>query len=209
MTNTHWMARGLATAALVLTAAACGGKKGDSTPRPQGLTISEQGLGGITAKTPVVPSTLQQMFPDYEIRPDPENEDVLELFKDGERHFYVVAAITPRPEEGVFNVQVTSAKIPGPNGWVVGAPLASTANLDMCECWSDLRVCYQRGTQLAVAIDHNDCEDLPGLGNTIIGKPIARLIWNPLPWPEKAYTGEDDMEDGGDWGDEGDGELEE
>src|SRR5688572_3481727 len=105
MMKTHsWMVRGLAVAAVMTLAAACGNKDGGTTPKAAGgLRITEQGLGGITATTPVLIPHLSKMFPDLEVKQDPENEDILELFKGSERYFYVVAAKTPHPEEGVFN----------------------------------------------------------------------------------------------------------
>jgi hypothetical protein len=204
----------IGAAALLLAAAGCGGKKGGTSPKQGGLTLTEAGLGGITGSSMVSTAEIQKVSPDAEIRPDPDNGDILEVWKGGERLYYVVATSSTLPAEGVFNVQVTSASIPGPNGWRVGDNLASVGKLDMCECWSDLRVCFQKGTHVAVAIDHDDCEGLPAVGN-VTGRPIARLIWNPKPWPEIAEyegapdgegDGYDGSEDGGEDGEEGDGE---
>jgi hypothetical protein len=192
--------------AALLALAACGGK-GSTTPKSKGLTIGEAGLGGIVATTRVDTATIQQMFPDTVVKVDPENDDIQEAWKGSERLFYVVGASARRPEDGVFNVQVTHASIPGPNGWVVGQNLASVGDLDMCECWQDLRVCFKKGTHTAVAIDHDDCEGLPEVGTAIVGRPIARIIWNPRPWPEIADYDQGDSDPcGGGWegGEEGD-----
>lgn len=185
----------------LLTTACGGGGKGSTTPKAKGLELTEAGVAGVTATTRTDAATIGALVPDAEVRPDPQNDDILELFRGGERIFYVVAASAAHPEQGVFNVQVTSGQIPGPNGWRVGQNLASVGALDMCECWQDLRVCFQKGTHVAVAIDHDSCEGLPGVGN-IVGRPIARLIWNPRPWPEIADY---DQGDEGDW-DEGGGD---
>jgi hypothetical protein len=195
--------------AAALLAGGCG-KKGGTTPQSKGLEMTEAGLAGITETTTVDAATLNRLVPDAEVRPDPDSSDIQELYRGGERIFYVVAKSSNEPSQGVFNVQVTHASIPGPNGWRVGDNLASTANLDMCECWQDLRVCFKKGTHVAVAIDRDECEGLPEVGTGIIGKPIARLIWNPRPWPEIAdyedmpHDGDGDEDPcGGDWEGEG------
>ncbi len=198
-------------------AAACGGPGGHH-PTAGGLALTEAGIAAITVATPVDAATLGRLVPDAEVRPDKDTPGVLELWRGDERLFYVVAASLRDPAVGPFNVHVTSPAIAGPHGWRVGATLARLDGLDTCECWSDLRVCYQTGSHVAVAIDHDDCADLPATG-AIVGKPIARLVWNPLAWPASRDTvggesvfapddgdgdeydgedgGEDDGEDGG------------
>lgn len=167
---------------------ACGGKgKGAAHPSGSDLALTEAGLAGITATTPVDAATLGRLVPGADIRPDPDNADVLGVWRDGGQLFYVVQRNQGRPADGPFGVHVTSPTIPGPHGWRVGATLAAPDGLDACTCWQDLRVCYQTGAHVAVAIDRDDCLDLPGLGASV-GKPIARLIWNPVTWPQSPPT---------------------
>lgn len=206
----------LAPVALVVgvLAAACGGP-GGRHPAAGGLALTEAGIAAITVATPVDVATLGRLVPDAEVRPDKDTPGVLELWRGDERLFYVVAASLRDPAVGPFNVHVTSPTIAGPHGWRVGATLARLDGLDACECWSDLRVCYQTGSHVAVAIDHDDCADLPATG-AIVGKPIARLVWNPLAWPESrdtvggesVFAPDDDDADQGEYDDTdaGDGE---
>lgn len=189
--------------ALAVLAAACGGPASQH-PAPGGLVLTEAGIAAITVATRVDAATLAGLVPDAEIRPGKTSTGVLEAWRGDDRLFYVVAASPADPAAGPFNVQVTSPAIAGPHGWRVGATLARLDGIDTCECWSDLRVCYQIGSHVAVAIDHDDCADLPATG-AIVGKPIARLVWNPLAWPDfRGATEGEPLDDAAE--DEGGGE---
>lgn len=171
----------LLTSLALAALAACGGK-GAAHPAQHAVTLTEAGIAGITATTPVDDATLAGLVAGAEIRPD--GAEIREVWRGGERLFYVVLVTAGHPELGPFNVHVTSPSVVAPHGWRAGAPLASTDGLDSCVCWGeDMRVCFGNGSHLAVALDHAGCDGVPEVG-AIAGKPVTKLVWNPLPWPD-------------------------
>ncbi len=178
----------------------CGGPTKPVAPppaAPAGISINATAIGPVDAKTPATLAGLRASLAGYEVKPVNQSRLQFDVWKDGERLFYVF----PDPQGAVFNVHAVSAKITVANHpWHVGAPFPSepglvTASFD-CDCWGEQTVCFQKQDHVAAAFVRGGCEGFVGDDNArnravLVGLPIDHLVWSPKPFGTPAEQAKD------------------
>ena len=169
---------------------ACGGPAKPVAPpaAPAGLTISATAIGPVDARTPATLAGLRTSLAGYDVRPVNQTSLEFDVWKDGERLFYVV----PDDHGGVFNVHAVSTKVTVTgHDWKVGAPFPAEAGLVTaafdCDCWGEETVCFQKEDHVAAAFVRSGCDGFVGDDNArnravLVGLPIERMVWSPKPF---------------------------
>ncbi len=196
----------MGSVALILQAAAC--YSGSSTPpvtpvianaaptaaAPGAIVISTKAIGLVDASTPATLDGLRQKLVGFEVKASNDEFFHFDVFKDGEKMFYVVES-----DGKVFNVHAVSPKITveGHPSWKVGTPFSDASLLTECDCWGEAIVCWKAGESVAAAFDRK-CDNMTGKDNAralrvLDGVNLQRMVWRPTPFGEEAADHNDDQ----------------
>jgi hypothetical protein len=172
------MSRTIPLLFLLLGCASAASKPPASVAMKVGFEVSEAGWGPITPTTVVSSTNLHALFPDYEVKADRSNFDIL---KEGQ----TVAKVITQDGDAtrVFNVAALTPLAQGPSAaWVVGGRFGDITDLTDCECWGAQPVCYKPGSHLAVMLEAQ-CEGnlAAPLDPGLAAMKIERVIWNLVP----------------------------
>lgn len=152
---------------------------------PDELSVRTSSVGPIRADTLATLVHLRELLAGYEVKPAHDGSLEYDVYKNGEKLFYVV----PDEERGtIFNVHVVSGKVAvAGKSWRVGAPFSGAASLTTCECWGDNPTCFTAGEHVAVNFNRT-CDDVTedaAALRSLEGLTIQRVIWNPLPFGDE------------------------
>src|SRR5688572_6407805 len=188
---------------LVPLLAACSDKKADKAPPappPLPLTITDEGLGPITATTPATVDAISALLPagltaKSAAAPGLEGtgmgDDVRIHAGDT-----LVAIIIPGDDGNVYAMRVVSPRIVSDRGWRTGTTITDPAVVAGCSCMGDGLACYRKNGRVGVILDEDcqtkymdgdeaDVKRYRGLSRgddtalaTLRGKKVVLLTWS-------------------------------
>ena len=173
------------------------GNTTDTTGAPAARKLTPDGLGALSATTPITVEAVQPLFPDLEVTTDKVERE------DGE-HVFLRAARkgAPTPEfliyfadQKLYSVEVWTPDIPTSGGAAVGQTFAdAAAALGGVECFGAVEeeggnaYCWSTATKsLAIVVPLNDetskyyDKDVPAADHAtaFANQKVEKLVWGP------------------------------